>query len=195
MKASMSMSMDKTKEIIARKNRTLALYNGIANLSWSVIGLTPVFIYCYQQLPVEKLIYFIAPAVVPVFLPRSLLQKLQVSMTRHWYERLHIHRINGLTQNGSLIKRRLAQQFGTQPGRIRNQRSINRLINQTYMFERFHWMLFVIFTLLMADALLRGQFIWGLVLLISNLVYNVCPNLLQQYLRLRLRSLSEGLPH
>ncbi|MDE3250773.1 MAG: hypothetical protein KGO82_19075, partial [Bacteroidota bacterium] len=92
-----------------------------------------------------------------------------------------------------LIKRKLIRQFGIRAPQVRNQRRISALISQTYMFERFHWMLFIIFALVMADALSGGHLVWGLVLLISNIIYNVCPNLLQQYLRLRLRRLSKDL--
>jgi len=178
---------------ISRAHRALALYNAVANLGWSVIGLTPIFIYCYQQLRIEQLVAFIAIAVIPVFLPRSLLQKLQVSNDEDWYKRLGIHHINRWTQNGVLIKRKLIRQFGIRAPQVRNQRRISALISQTYMFERFHWMLFIIFALVMADALSGGHLVWGLVLLISNIIYNVCPNLLQQYLRLRLRRLSKDL--
>lgn len=174
-------------------DRALALYNAVANVGWSVIGLTPIFIYCYQQLPVEKLIVFVAVAVIPVFSPRYLLQKLQISNDQGWYKRMGIHHINRWTQNGILIKRKLSRQFGTQAPRVRSKRRMDALISQTFMFERFHWMLFIIFTLVMAAALLRGHIIWGLVLLMSNIIYNVCPNLLQQYLRLRLQQLSRDL--
>lgn len=177
----------------SRAGRAHALYNAMANTGWSLIGFAPVFIYCYQQLRIEKLIAFTVLAFIPIFLPRAWLQKLQLSNERGWYERLGIHHINKWTQNGTLIKRKLARQFGTQPRRIQNRRSIEGLISQTYMFERFHWMLFIIFSSVMIDAFFRGHLVWGWLILITNLVYNVCPNLLQQYLRLRLRGLIKGL--
>jgi len=55
------------------------------------------------------------------------------------------------------------------------------------MFEKFHFIMFVFFTLITFYALSRSDFWWVIIFLITNVLYNVYPNLLQQYIRLKLR--------
>jgi hypothetical protein len=46
--------------------------------------------------------------------------------------------------------------------------------------------MFVFFILITVYALIKNHFLWAMIISASNLVYNVYPNLLQQYVRLKL---------
>ena len=59
---------------------------------------------------------------------------------------------------------------------------------QTYLFEKFHFSLFLFFAFMTIHAGSHGYWYWVLILTISNLLYNVYPNLLQQYIRVKLES-------
>jgi len=65
--------------------------------------------------------------------------------------------------------------------------SINKLLRQTYMFEKFHFIMFAFFVLITAYALVKHHFLWAVIISITNVLYNIYPNLLQQYIRLKLR--------
>jgi len=69
----------------------------------------------------------------------------------------------------------------------RQRSSINQLLQQTYMFEKFHFIMFVFFGLLTFYALINNHFWWAIMITITNVLYNIYPNLLQQYIRLKLR--------
>ena len=47
--------------------------------------------------------------------------------------------------------------------------------------------MFFIFLLVTIYALLNSFWIWVIVLAMANLIYNVFPNLLQQYVRIRMK--------
>jgi len=64
--------------------------------------------------------------------------------------------------------------------------SITRLINQTYMFEKFHLILFVFFCLATVYAIVESHVCWTFIISLTNIAYNIYPNLLQQYIRLKL---------
>jgi len=52
-----------------------------------------------------------------------------------------------------------------------------------------HFAFFLFFLYSTFYALVNGYFLWVLLLTVANLGFNVYPNLLQQYNRLRLRQL------
>jgi len=54
------------------------------------------------------------------------------------------------------------------------------------MFEKFHFIMFVFFILITIYALVENHFWWAIIISATNLLYNIYPNLLQQYVRLKL---------
>ncbi len=54
------------------------------------------------------------------------------------------------------------------------------------MFEKFHFIMFVFFILITLYALVKNHFQWAIIISVTNLLYNIYPNLLQQYVRLKL---------
>jgi hypothetical protein len=71
--------------------------------------------------------------------------------------------------------------------------SIKKQYVQTYFFEKFHFSLFLFFTTVTIYAAMQGQFYSVLTLIICNLLYNIYPNLLQQYIRVKLKLRSDRL--
>ncbi|HEY1115363.1 MAG TPA: hypothetical protein VGE66_17445 [Chitinophagaceae bacterium] len=104
------------------------------------------------------------------------------------YKRLGVEVVNRLAQNGGLINKRIRKKFPAFRMVRANRVSIHKRIRDTYVYEKFHFLLFVFFTLSVVYALGKGYWGWAAVLTITNLVYNVYPNLLQQYIRLKLRA-------
>lgn len=176
-----------SKEQDLRKaKRTLALYNMIPNLFWSILHLTPIAVYCYTLLDHQFFYIFLVFSCIPIFLPKRILDRLQCSDSIRWYKKWGVHYINQIAQNGVLINALVKRKYPNHRVVSFQKRSITGLIRQTYMFEKFHLLLFVFFSLTMITALLNRQFLWAFVLAINNIAYNIYPNLLQQYIRLKL---------
>src|SRR6188768_2118542 len=83
--------------------QTLAWYNMIPNLIWSILNLTPVSIYCFTQLNYKLFYIFLTISLIPIFLKNSFVDKLQVGKTSRSYKQLGVHLINQVAQNGVII--------------------------------------------------------------------------------------------
>jgi hypothetical protein len=91
-------------------------------------------------------------------------------------------------QHGSLLNKILRKKYPDFKVVSRTKASIKKQYYQTYFFEKFHFSLFLFFTMITIYAGAQGHYYWVLILTISNLLYNIYPNLLQQYIRIKLRS-------
>jgi hypothetical protein len=170
----------------ARLRRLQNLYNLIPNLIWSILSLTPISVFCYNLIELKLFYIFLGISALPIFFPNSFFDKIQLGKTTIIYKRLGVPIINKIAQNGDIINRLIRKQF---PGfKVVNFRkpSTNRLLQQTYIYEKFHFILFVFFSLVTAYALSKKDFGWALILSLTNLAYNIYPNLLQQYIRIKL---------
>ena len=172
--------------------RLLSLYNMIPNLLWSALGLVPISIYCYRHVLANRFSLMLVLSLFPILLPRSRMQRLMLSNSPRFYEKLGVRFINHLAQNGTVISwlvRKKDPLFTfMRPTRI----SVKRLIGQSYMFEKFHLVLFVFFLLVSIHAAANGDLKWMLAITACNLFYNVYPNLLQQYKRIRLEGFNKA---
>jgi Glycosyl-4,4'-diaponeurosporenoate acyltransferase len=173
-----------------KRQQMLALYNAVPNFFWSIIGLTPISVYCWKYFSWQRLVVFLVLSLVPVFFSRALMDKLQIGRTVRLYKKLGVHRINAVAQNGVMVNRLMRRQFGDHKIVSYRHSSISAIIGQTYMFEKFHLVLFVFFVLTMTHAFVHGRWGWTVVIFLTNVLYNVYPNLLQQYVRVRLRGRS-----
>ncbi len=125
---------------------------------------------------------------VPVFFPNSFFDTIQVSGDAHFYRKIGVRYINTLAQNGSLLNRFLRKKYQNFKVVSKSKSSIKKQYYQTYFFEKFHFSLFLFFTIVTIYAGLQRHFYWVLTLTISNLLYNIYPNLLQQYVRVKLKA-------
>ncbi len=95
--------------------------------------------------------------------------------------------VNKFAQYGTLVTKHLKRKFPGYKVVDRSKASIRKQYYQTYFFEKFHFALFVFFTILTIHAMSQGHLYGVFILAISNLLYNVYPNLLQQYIRVKLK--------
>jgi hypothetical protein len=112
---------------------------------------------------------------------------MQMGKTPRMYKRLGVGFVNKLAQNGVIVNRLVRKKFPGYKMILYQRSSINKLLQQTYIFEKFHFVMFVFFVLITLYALGKSHFWWAIIIAITNLFYNVYPNLLQQYIRLKLR--------
>jgi hypothetical protein len=125
-------------------------------------------------------------AFMSLLLKNSFLDKLQIGKTATIYKKLGVHLINKVAQNGVIINTLIKRKFPEHKVVTNKDSSITRLINQTYVFEKFHLILFVFFCLAAVYAIAKSHLYWAFIISLTNIAYNIYPNLLQQYIRLKL---------
>lgn len=164
----------------------LAVYNTIPNVVWSVLNLTPISIFCFTLIDIKTVYIFLAISLIPIFLKNSFLNKIQIGKTTAVYKKLGVHFINKVAQNGVIINTLVKKKFPGYKVVTNRKSSIAGLISQTYVFEKFHLIFFLFFDLVIVYAITKGKFLWACIVLITNIAYNVYPNFLQQYIRIKL---------
>lgn len=177
-----SVSKDESVKI----KRLVSWYNAISNVFWSVVNLTPIWIFCYKYLDLKLLYEFLAISLLTVLLPRSFFNRIQLAKTRSVYVQLGVPFVNKLTQNGVIINRLIRKKYPHYNVISTRKRSVEYYYKKTYLFEKFHFIFFIFFTITTIYALINQHFLWVLILMVTNILYNIYPNLLQQYIRVRL---------
>ena len=160
----------------------------IPNLFWTGLFLIPIAIFCYTFMTPKTTYILLVLSLVPIFFPNSFFDRIQLSRSSHFYKKIGVRYINIFAQNGSILNKFLKKKYPNFKVVARTRSSIKKLYYQTYFFEKFHFSLFLFFTAVTIFAGIQGHFYWTLILTISNLLYNIYPNLLQQYVRVKLRS-------
>lgn len=153
---------------------------------WSVLALAPVSVFCYSQLTLNLLFLFVGLCFIPAFLSNSVIDKMKISDSTIIYKKIGVGVIQRLTQNGEIVNRMIRKRYPKYKALYPDRKSLKGLIGKTYVFEKFHLMLFLFFLLIDVYAFYKGLSIWGVVIFLLNLLYNVYPILLQQYIRLKL---------
>jgi len=93
--------------------------------------------------------------------------------------------VNHFVQHGTLINNLLRQKY-PEYGRMRYRTGTASLMQSTYIQERFHWTVLLFFLLASLYGITHGQLRWALLITIINVVFNLYPIWLQQYIRVRL---------
>ena len=169
-------------------SRVAAIYNMIPNLLWTALFLIPITIFCYRFISPKTIYILLGVALIPIFFPNSFYDRIQLSKNSRFYRRIGVKHINTFAQSGSLLNEFIKKKDPNFKVVSKNRTSIKKLYYQTYFFEKFHFSLFLFFTAVIIYAAIQGHFYWALILTISNLLYNIYPNLLQQYVRVKLKS-------
>ena len=171
----------------AKIKRLQSLYNAVPNTIWSLLGFVPVSVFCYKHTEPKFIYIFSAISIIPLFLPNIFFDKIQISKSTALYKKLGILFINRFAQNGAIINGLIKKQFPDFKVVEFKRQSAKKLIQQTYIFEKFHFILFVFFSLVTVYAMVKQYFLWAFVIALTNIIYNIYPNLLQQYIRVKLK--------
>jgi hypothetical protein len=172
--------------------RRAATYNMVPNLIWTILFLYPVYEFASTRLPLPTALILLGGSMVPLFFPNSFFKAIQLSKNRRLYERLGVRFINKFAQNGALINRYLKKRYPQFKVVAPTRSSIIKTYKQTFLYEKFHFTLFLFTTAATVYSIVDGTLIWALVLTVCNLLYNIYPNLLQQYIRVKLTSAIEA---
>ena len=161
-------------------SRIATIYNMIPNLLWTALFLIPIAIFCYTFITLKTIYILLGFSLIPIFFPNSFFNRIQLSRNSHWYRRIGVKYINTFAQNGSILNEILRKKYPDFKVVSMTKASIKKQYYQTYFFEKFHFSLFLFFTIITIYAGTHGHFYWVLTLTISNILYNIYPNLLQQ---------------
>lgn len=168
--------------------QTAVLYNQLINFFWTILAFVPVVYFCYQYLPLKLVYIFSGISCIVIFLPNSLLNKIQLSQSTKAYTKIGIRFIKKYTQDGDLVNRFIKNQHPRYKY-VENKQAIQKLIGKSYMQEKFHYIVFVFFICLMIYAIIQRLIGWAIFMGIANIIYNLYPIFLQQYNRIRIDNL------
>jgi hypothetical protein len=171
----------------------LAFYNAVPSVFWSVVHLVPLSLFCYQHLPRPWLYGSIGVSLLVYAIPKAWFRHWQLSVWPVAYQRLGVPVAGHLAQHGSLVNK-LVRRHYPQYRRARGRQSVAGLLSNTYHMERFHVAALLFFLLCSIAAATQGHWGWAVGLVVLNISYNLYPIWLQQYLRLRLMSISRPSP-
>ena len=160
----------------------------IPNLLWTALFLIPITIFCYTFVNLKLTCILLGISCVTLFFPNSFFDKIQLSRNPHWYTKIGVRIINTFAQHGTIVNKILKRKYVGFKSIHKTNASIRKQYYQTYFYEKFHFSLFLFFTMITIYAAIQRQFFWVLILTICNLLYNIYPNLLQQYIRVKLGS-------
>jgi len=167
-------------------------YNQITNIFWSILNFTPIGYFCFMAMDLKWLYILLAISLLAGFLPKSFFDRIQLSQTTALYEKIGIRTVKKFTQDGDFINRLIRKKF-PQYRLFDHNLSMQKHLNKAYSIEKIHFSMFLFFLLTGIYALIRGEVWWAAIITVNNLVFNLCPNLLQQYNRIRLRHLMKKL--
>ena len=164
---------------------TVAFYNAVPNVLWSVLAFGPLVVCCYRYVERPWLWGFVAVSLSAYAWPTTWLRRLQVATSAAAYRRLGVPVVGRFAQQGALVNGLLRRRYPHYRV-LAGPRDIRKLLSSTYQQERFHWAGLVGFLLVSLYAGAKGQWGWALGLSVANVGYNLYPIWLQQYLRVRL---------
>ena len=163
-------------------------YNQLSNVFWSVLGFAPVGYFCYTRMEPVWLYIFLALSLPAILMPNSFCDVMQIGRNTLLYERLGIRIVRKFTQDGDWVNRMIRRRY-PQYKVFDSYASVRRHLQRAYMIEKVHFSFFLFFLYASVYALLKGYVLWTGIIMLTNLIFNIFPNLLQQYNRLRLRQL------
>jgi hypothetical protein len=177
--------MQPIKKFVLSPRVLTSLYNAALNVFWSLLAFAPVSIFCYRFMGRAWLLAFVVASLFALMVPASKLRFLELSSTLTTYRKVGVHWVNHFVQHGTLINNLLRRRY-PEYGRMRSRTRTARLLQSTYVQERFHWTVLLFFLLASLYGITHGYPGWALLITIINVVYNLYPIWLQQYIRVRL---------
>ncbi len=166
--------------------RLASTYHILPSIFWSAINFTPITIYCYTMVNHSFFYWILSISFFTYLLPTTFLDLIQLSNHTKFYKKIGVTFIKKFTQEGDFINRLIKKKY-PQYSVIKNRALMSKYLQKTYHFERFHLQLFVLFLSTATYALIEKDYKWAILITFNNVIFNVYPNLLQQYNRLRLK--------
>jgi hypothetical protein len=159
--------------------------NQAVNFFWTILSFTPVIGFWAAANSMRLCYIFIGISAMSLLLPA---RYLQLSNNPKFYESIGVKLIRKLVQNGDLVNK-FNRKSNPQHTVIKGKTNALKYMQTIVMYERYHFICFVFFLLTTVYTIINAQYSFTLIIIIANIIYNICPILLQQYNRARLAKL------
>lgn len=155
--------------------------NQAINFFWTIICMLPVVVF-WTAAGVSPYAYiFLGLSCIALLVPARV---LQISPRPRFYEALGVKTIRKLVQNGDLANRVMRNRDAGYK-LVSGRQGAASYMRTIVMYERYHWFCLVFYILTSVYACLTGYYVLAFFIFLANLIYNICPILLQQYNRAR----------
>ena len=168
------------------------MLNQIINLFWTMVAFATFGIYwghyfAEKRSPLTFTI-FITVSILTCAIPSTWLSAMTINKYRKTYERIGVKLLLFFVQNGTLVNR-IQRKHSKKNGLIHNRTQAQNYLKTIAMQERFHYGCLALFFLTTISAFTTEKPGMALLIMLSNILYNIYPILLQQYNRLRIEIL------
>ena len=162
--------------------------NQSINLFYTIMAFLPVVLFWADHYATIFLTIALVLAISIFFVPIDLYRFFQLSKSRIFYKNIGIEKFQKFTQQGEYAQQ-LIRYFDGNESFIYKRQRIKKLQNQIRIFESFHWACLIFFLLTCGNAIIKKEYIIATFILLSNIVYNVIPILIQQYNKTRIKGM------
>ena len=163
------------------------VFNQLINFFWTITCFTGIVIYWWESPSLPIMFLFITISLISAAVPP---RSYQLSRHSTFYVRLGVKKIRLFVQDGGW--RHSARDGGpTAEKVVRSRSQAAQYLRTVDMYQRYHLICLVFFTLSVCHALVGHRPGMAILMLASNIIYNVCPLLLQQYNWARIKSLQQ----
>ena len=181
----MTRTVDKELEKL-RYRLNLILIAGLCSMT-----LAPCVIFYFRgEGKLHWMIFFIIISYLFSRLPRSFYDKIQISNDTKLYKALGVDKFKKFSTNGDYINRRIRKSYPNHRN-VTNLPTVKEKLLETYTIEKSHTVLFIFCLLTDLHAFLTNAIGTAIILLVGNILFNLYPNLLQQYNRIRYKKIVE----
>ena len=163
------------------------ILNQLINLFWTAFFFAPVLWFWIKEGINLFFGFSLAISLLIGILPEKILNLFVLSSGRKFYERLGVKRIRKFVQNGDMVNAMTDKQKHSS---IKGKAQAQQYLKTIAMYERFHWICFTFFLLTTISCFLKGYIKLGIAIIAANLLYNAGTILLQQYNRIRIKSIT-----
>jgi hypothetical protein len=160
--------------------------NQAINSFWTILCFIPVIMVWVSEYSVLWLCVFLVVSVLSQLIPAGL---LQLSLNPQFYERLGVKFIRKFVQHGQYVNQYFRRNDHGHKT-VKNKAMAFQYQNTILMYQRFHLICFLFFILTAVYAFALHIYMACVLTFLSNIIYNICPILLQQYNRARLQKLA-----
>lgn len=159
--------------------------NQAINFFWTILCFIPVIGFWIGAGLSLYFYIFAGLGFVTLIIPARL---LQLSDSPKFYEGLGVRFIRNFVQNGQWINRHI-RKSNPNYKLVKDRILAVKYMQTVVMYERYHRMCFVFFLLTAFYAIILQQYALFCAISVANIIYNICPILLQQYNRARIIAL------
>jgi hypothetical protein len=168
------------------------MLNQSINVLWTLASFVVVGSYWGDYLAENgslwSLYTIIVISIVAYSIPDQWLSAIALSNKPQTYERIGIRIVLWLVQDGKLVSR-IERAWSSKSRSNISFKRVAAHLKTIAIAERFHCSCFVFFGLSTVSALSMGKVSAALFITLWNILYNVYPILLQQYIRLRINNI------